>query len=176
MSLMEFQPRFWFLNSYVTVLDGPLGLCEVQSLCIAGEQLADTVVSRRLAYVLGWRDARLSHAFLILRWVWQGCCFPLSSQNPPKRGWLATRDAFLAAFLAVAVGNNPVLCPSSDMKPRRNFEFSPLTFQSLWIWVIRMSYNGLVMNVTLTCRLVWNRAATPITLQPTQMLMYQRDN
>ncbi|KAL1247326.1 hypothetical protein QQF64_022702 [Cirrhinus molitorella] len=73
-------------DSYVTVLDGPLGLSEVQSLCVVGEQLADAVVSRRLGYVLGWRDARLSHAFLILRWVWQGSCFPLSSQNPPKRG------------------------------------------------------------------------------------------
>ncbi len=149
-------------DSYVSVLDGPLGLCDVQSLCIAGEQLAGAVVSCCLAYMLGWWDARLSHAFLILRWVWQGCCFPLSSQNPPKRGWFGYPWCILAVFLAIAVGNNPVLHPSSDMKPW-NVKFPPLTFQSLWIWVIRMSYNGLVMNVTLTCRLVWNRAS-PITL------------
>lgn len=88
-------------DSYVTVLDGPTSLSKVQSSCLAGDRLANALVSRRLGYVLGWLDARFSHAFLILQWVWQGCCFPLRILQ------FGYPWCILAAYLATALENNP---------------------------------------------------------------------
>lgn len=112
-------------DSYVTVLDGPLGLSEVQSLCVAGKRLADAVVSRRLGYVLGWREARLSHAFLILQWVWQDCCFPLSSQNPPNHGRFGYPWYILAAFFSQSIGKQPYFA-SQIWHENQKFQIFPL--------------------------------------------------